>query len=451
MSEHDGHDEVSSAEQYRRSEFLRRAGATAVGASFGLGALRAAAPAFASAAASKTLTTWYLTGSPSEVQYITALTNQFGKAHNLKTTVTPYDFDPMNRTLKLALSAHRGPDVAYANPSPDDQFVYQKNHWIVNLTPYANKYGWLKRQSPSVTNYWNDQCCERQLTGIPFDLAAVGWFYNPSIFAKYGLKVPTTYAEFTSLLSKLKSNGVTPIAVGGLNIANPGSMPYILEQLVHAVVNRATLLKLVTRDPSATWVSPGMIQAFTYAQEWVKNGWVESNALATSGSDADALFLNGQAAMTVDGTWNTATFLKGASGFTPRFFTMPRINPRIPYTIGGYTPNNQWMISAFTKEKDTAAAYINYMLGEHAAMTLWNNGDIPAYKFAKQPHAKSQLQSDIYAAMQKAQTGVFLNTVGGFFSTQWSAVLQQLFSGSVTPTQAVQTVEANYKKTLKEG
>ena len=451
MSEHDGHDQISSADQYGRKEFLRRAGAAAVGTSVGLGALRAAAPAFGSAAASKTLTTWYLTGSPTELQYITALSNEYGKKHGLKIPVTPYDFDPMNRALKLALSAHRGPDVAYANPSPDDQYVYQKNKWIINLTPYANKYGWRKRQSPLVTNYWNDQCCKGQLTGIPFDLAAVGWFYNPSIFAKYGISVPTTYGQFTSLLSKLKAHGVTPISVGGLNIANPGSMPYILEQLVHALVSRTTLIKLVSRDPSATWVSGGMVQALTYAQQWVKNGWVEPNALATSGADADALFLNGQAAMTVNGTWQTAGYLKGAGSFTPRFFPMPRINHRIPWAMGGYTPNNQWMISSFAKDKDAAAAYINFMLGEQAARTLWNNGDIPAYRFAKQPPLKSKLQGDVYAAMKKTATGVFLNTVGGFFSTQWDAVLAQLFQGSVTPMQAAKQLEANYKKTLQEG
>jgi raffinose/stachyose/melibiose transport system substrate-binding protein len=451
MSEQDGHDQVSSTDQYGRSEFLRRAGATVVGASVGLGALRAAAPAFGGAAASKTLTTWYLTGSPTELQYITALSNQFGKKHGLKTSVTPYDFDPMNRALKLALSAHRGPDVAYGNPSPDDQFVYQKNKWIINLSPYAKQYGWASRQSSSVTNYWNDQCCKSQLTGIPFDLAAVGWFYNPAIFAKYGVTPPTTYAELLSMVKTFKSKGVTPISVGGLNIANPGTMAYVLEQFVHALVNRKTLLKLVSRDPSASWVTGGMVQAMTYAQQWIKAGYLEPNALATSGSDADALFLNGQAAMTINGTWRTADYLKGAGDFTPRFFNMPRMNRRIPWAMGGYTPNNQWMISSFAKDKATAASYVDFMLGEQAARVLWNNGDIPAYKFKKLPPIKSKLQGDIYAAMQKTQTGVYMNTVGGFFSTQWKAVLEQLFNGSLTPMQAAKQLDANYKKTLQGG
>lgn len=443
-----------------RREFLRRASVLLAAGPLGLaacgggssGAKTAAGTATGAKAAAGNgkVTTWYLTGSPAEAKYITGLSDQFGTAHKVKTSVTPYDYDPINRQLKLAFSAGKGPDVAYANPSPDDQFVYQEKGWIIDLAPAAKQRDWLSRQAPDVTSYWNHQCCKDVLSGIPFDLAAVGWFYNPEIFDKHGLKVPTTFEEFESNLAALKTAGVIPVAAGGLSASQPGSIGYSWEQPVHAIVDRAKLFALEARDPNAKWTDPGIVQALGYAQSWVHDkGYFEKDPLATSGPDADALFTTGKAAMIVNGTWKTADYIKDAK-FDVGFFAMPMINSDLPPQMGGYSPNNQWMISSKAGDPAAALDYVDYMLGEEAATTLWENGDIPAFKFKTPPAAKSKVQSDIYAAMGKHKTGVFMANVGGFFTEQYRAVIQKLLAGNASPAETAQTLQDNYEKTLKQ-
>lgn len=441
----------SSVAAYGRREFLGRTGTAIAGAALA-GSLGGVARAASSRVAANTLDVWYLTGSPQEAKYITGATNTFGHEHRLKTTVTPYDYDPMNRALKLALSAHRGPDVAYANPSTDDEFVYQKQGWVIDLNPLVKKYGWNKRFAPSVMNYWGPLCCggDTPRSGIPFDLATVGWFYNPKIFAKYGLKPPTTWAQLEGLLATLKAKGVTPIVIGGLNIADPGSLHYIFEQIAHQTLSRSALQRTQVRDPQASFTAPGFVEALTIAQSWVKKGYLEPNALATSGTDADAMFLDGQGAMIVNGSWKNQQYLAGKN-FSPRFFPTPRINTHRPWVMGGYSPNNVWMISSYAHDKAIAAEYLDYMLGGTVARILWNNSDIPAYRFTKTPRPKSQLQADVYAAMQKTQTGFFIGNVGGFFTTEYTQTLAKLFSLQSSPQDVAAQLEANYKRTLSGG
>lgn len=51
---------------------------------------------------------------------------------------------------------------------------------------------------------------------VPYDMGMVGFWYNKKHFAKAGIKEPPkTWAQFLDAVRKLKSAGVTPIALGG--------------------------------------------------------------------------------------------------------------------------------------------------------------------------------------------------------------------------------------------
>jgi len=106
------------------------------------------------------------------------------------------------------------------------------------------------------------------------------------------------------------------------------------------------------------------------------------------------------------------------------------------------------MINSHARSQKTAASYLDYMLGEQVATTLWNNSDIPAYRFKKTPKPRSQLQADVYAAMGKTQTGFFLANVGGVFTTQYNPTLDKLWSLSISPQELAKEFQSNYKQTL---
>ena len=53
-------------------------------------------------------------------------------------------------------------------------------------------------------------CHGNQSNGLPFANNASGVLYNPEIFAKYGVAVPTTWDEFIAAADTFKANGVNP-------------------------------------------------------------------------------------------------------------------------------------------------------------------------------------------------------------------------------------------------
>jgi raffinose/stachyose/melibiose transport system substrate-binding protein len=53
-------------------------------------------------------------------------------------------------------------------------------------------------------------CHGNETNGLPFANNASGVLYNPEIFAKYGVAVPTTWDEFIAAADTFKANGVNP-------------------------------------------------------------------------------------------------------------------------------------------------------------------------------------------------------------------------------------------------
>ncbi|MFI2763796.1 extracellular solute-binding protein [Streptomyces echinatus] len=52
--------------------------------------------------------------------------------------------------------------------------------------------------------------------GIPFDIGMIGFWYNRTLFGKAGIGAPpTTWSGFLEAVTRLKSSGVTPLALAG--------------------------------------------------------------------------------------------------------------------------------------------------------------------------------------------------------------------------------------------
>lgn len=62
----------------------------------------------------------------------------------------------------------------------------------------------------------------------PTDLAPLFMAYNPEIFGRVGISVPTTFAELTAACTKLAAAGVIPISVAGASFQNVSILVQIL-------------------------------------------------------------------------------------------------------------------------------------------------------------------------------------------------------------------------------
>jgi raffinose/stachyose/melibiose transport system substrate-binding protein len=386
------------------------------------------------------LQVWYLSGSPEELKLVEDYSNKFAAKHpGVTVTISPYGYDDMNKTLKLALDSGTGPDVAYCSPGTVGHIAYAKAGHLVELTSTVKDRGWDQRQPMDQIMYWQKEL-GGPIYGIPYDLTTVGVFYNKDLFDKWGYKPATTFEEFQTLIGAVKSKGVTPFPAGGLD---GWPFDHYFMSLVHVTTPIDQIEAINYSKPTGNWASPGFIQAATILDDWVKKGYFNDKFMASTADDQSNLFMTGKTAMDIAGTWNNFTFLQQA-GFKVGFFPLPRVNPDIAWH-SMITPNNVWVIPKYTKHQELAIDYLDYMLSSEVATALWNSGDIPTFRFATLPQPKSDLQKDVYQSLIDTGIGYYFSTIPEVDSVHINA-LQSMAAGDLTPKDAMEKIQAAYVK-----
>jgi raffinose/stachyose/melibiose transport system substrate-binding protein len=426
---------------YERLEFLKRAGRLAGGAVLA-GHLVTAGSALA--AEKLTLSVWYLSQSPAEIKAVEAYSKRYANANGLDVDMSPYTFDGINKAMPLALRSRRGPDVAYTNPGIDNTVKFGKNGLLLDLTKVAKQRGWNKRIPQGLIDYVNAP--DNRTWGIPYDVVSVGNFYNKAIFDKLNLKPPKTIAGYEAMLAKIKAAGITPFAVGGKDF----TATWMWDQLIHTMMPHAYMKRLFLLDPKVTWNTPATVRALGMVQDWSEKGYFQDNFLSQASTDADNLFMTGETAIVVTGSWQNSNFVENAK-FPVRFFATPRVSRSLPWHMGGFTPNNAWVVPKFTKNQnqDEALDYVDYVLGEQVARDLWKTGDLVAYRFKTPPPTKNPLQRDVYLAMQQTQVGFYNLGSTNQQLQDTISIFQELITSRITPKEAAEKIDASYKKAAK--
>ena len=211
-----------------------------------------------------TLTIWYLAGSPEEAQLVQDHANKWAETQpGVTIDFTPYDYTMLNEGIKLALDSHTGPDIAYVSPGYTSHLALAKAGHLVDLTDTMTQKGWDQTASVDMIKYYN---ITGPVWGVPYDLAAVGVFYNKDIFATEGLKPPETFQDFEAILAKLKADGITPLALGG---ADQWPIQQNWEALFEGNTPFEKLTCLEASDKTCGWNIPTMVSSLEKIKEWV--------------------------------------------------------------------------------------------------------------------------------------------------------------------------------------
>ena len=379
------------------------------------------------------LDVWFISQSPEGSEMIKSLGEKFSEKYpNVTVDFSFYTFEDMNRSLRLALDGGTGPDVANASAGLVGTDAYARAGHLVDLTETAQERGWVDNFGQDLLTFANLFAPDKRTYGIPTGSSTVGVYYNPEIFEQYGLEEPTTFEEFEKILSTLKENGVTPIAVGALD---QWPLSHVWEQLTHVNVPFDELTMAYTLDPNANYERPEYLEASAKLQEWAEKGYFQDNFLATNFSDANSLFITGEAAMNVGGTWVMPDFTSQPE-FDAGFFPMPRMNPELEWHSGGQSPENNWIVPKYGENIDMAINFVDFILSEEVAKMMWSNGDLVNYKFDTQPEPTTPLQGMIYKAMQKTGPGYYPMVTGELLQAEGS-LMQRLAAGEITPEAAM--------------
>jgi len=215
----------------------------------------------------------------------------------------------------------------------------------------------MKRFSPSVlavTNFKGKQYTVP--TGVSY---YTGVYYNEAIFAKYGLSVPTTWAQFVTLSNKLRSNGVAPLGIGGKDGWPAGlTMVSAVQGLYPSAQDKTSLNQgLWQKKVSLTDALPVKV----LDRVSTMYGYAEKNFTGVAYTAIPAGFANGEFAMTADGTWNEPTIASAVgSKFKVGYFPIPTSdNAAANATLGGKVELTL-AVPTSSKNKTAALAYLDF-------------------------------------------------------------------------------------------
>lgn len=324
------------------------------------------APATQTSAEKKVITLWHVqTGDGPKV--IQNEVDRYMADHpDVEVKVEAQQTDNYTVKLNVALGADNPPCV-FSTWGGGPLYQYVKAGKIQDLTEWMNqdnyKDRFLDAGIASIT-------FDGKIWAVPVEHSAIAViFYNKKIFADNGLSIPSTYDELLQIITKLKSVGIAPFALGGKSVwPELFFTTYFVDRLGGPEAFRAA----ATRT-GGSFTDPPFIQAGQMIQDLVKMGaFVEGfNGLDYGTGQSRMLMYSGKAAMEMMGTWNIST-IKGENpdfyATNLGFFPFPAIvgEKGDPNDVAGSIGQDLYSVAAACKYPKEAFELIQYMIDDKA-------------------------------------------------------------------------------------
>lgn len=219
--------------------------------------------------------------------------------------------------------------------------------------------------APSVAESATMYNGERYL--VPFGYHYAAMFYNPAVFADAGItEMPTTWDELIVAMDTLKAAGVTPIALGSMN---RWPAQFWFDYLLLRTAGPEYRAALMAGE--ASYTDPEVMRAMELWKELVDSGYFVPDANAYDWTDAADQVANGEAAMTLMGTWITGYW--NGNGLVPGenydFFAFPMIDEGVPQAAVG--PVDGFLIAADNDHPNASRALLAFMITNTEVQALW--------------------------------------------------------------------------------
>ena len=342
--------------------------------------------------------------------------------------------------LKTKLNSGQGIDLFLGQAGKSDmklQYDAAKN--AVDLTNEA----WVKSLDPVVAD---QSSLDGKLYGAEvWDVVAANYWvitYNKTIFAKYNLTVPKTFAEFETVCDTLKKAGVTPvyepISDGWHHVRwfpSIGGQTEVLEPGLNDKLNANT----------ATFAGDAnMAKALTQLNDLYQKGYFGKTALSAKEADTSKAMSTGTYAMTLSelsrGSQIEAAYpnLK-ATDFG--YFPIPLLDNQLQPT---HPAGPTWMVYSKSQHVAEAKKWLDFMM--QPANLQWlidNTPDFETLPFTGVKAKWDASQADFFKTYAQAKTLVLQDAVN-YVNPQWMDMgkwLVNMFTGQKTAADMLKNID----------
>src|SRR5579859_1036138 len=281
----------------KRRDFLVSLGSAsaALGLPLSISSCGSPTPSSGGGSQAATINWWHIqTGDPGKSNWQN-LANQYMKAHpNVSIKITLLENEAFKSKLTTVMQSGDPPDL-FHSWGGGILFNFAKAGLVQDLTS-ALQGDWGNSFNQSALNVYGT---DGKNYGVPWDMGAVGFWYNKTIFSKAGItQLPTTWSEFLQLVQKLKAMGITPIALGEKD-KWPGHFWWVY--LAVRTGGKAAFDKAYSR--SGSFADPPFVQAGQHLRELIALDPFQKGALGATYNDEITAMQNGKGVMELMGQW----------------------------------------------------------------------------------------------------------------------------------------------------
>jgi raffinose/stachyose/melibiose transport system substrate-binding protein len=236
----------------------------------------------------------------------------------------------------------------------------------------------LKTGFPSFYTTAMDQMrYKNRIWGIPMDLNTLTIAYNKDIFAKLGLKIPTTLDELLALVPKIKAGGYEPMSVNIKDGWPDGDLWFA--QVAYTDPSGTAIRRAEAKQ--LPWTAAPFVNAASNVQRMASAGLFSQGSPSLDFVGAYTEFATGKSAMLYPvGNFGTPVIDSiGKGKINYGLFAFP------PMSAGG-TPKATggaaiiWSVPSKTKNADVALELARVFSGPFGTKTLIAANYIPAFK-----------------------------------------------------------------------
>jgi raffinose/stachyose/melibiose transport system substrate-binding protein len=366
------------------------------------------------------------------------LVKAFEKLHpNIQINVVAQPADNYFALLQAAAISKTGPDLAVMWTG---LFTLQYDSYLQNLKSYVpqsdlNRMLGMQWVAPGFDT-------ANGAYVIPLEDQFYIGFYNKSLFAKAGItQAPQNWSQLTSDCQLFKAMGTSCLYYGADSQALGAEFyPYYdLSYLMAGVLSVSQWEDLYSGKTS--WTDPTVEAQLTKWANLHADGYTNANVI--SAGDSLIALEKGQAAMIVDGNWDTQTLYQSMGSNLGTFvppYSDTSINAVVQY------PGDGFSMTTYSQHKTQAAEFLQFLTTTQAAGIVDQSGLIPDLSGSTTNNPVNQDMLNFAAKDGMTPYPMIDNVTTVDVVNAGSKVLPQLLAGQISVATAAQDLEQAWQQ-----
>ncbi|MDR1902292.1 MAG: extracellular solute-binding protein [Treponema sp.] len=329
--------------------------------------------------------------------------------------------------------------------------VFVQNGWIIPLDEYLNA-------NPAWKNSFKDGVFSNftqngNIYAIPYQVTNTCVYYNEKIFKEAGInEFPATWAELVEVCKTLKAKGITPIAFG--NVGKWPAESAIMSTLGNRFTGNEWYQNIRERNGKAKWTDPEFVNSLRALKELVDIGTFNSDINSITDAQMRQMFMNGRAAMAIDGSWALGDFDANAPADL-----LPSIKlAALPSVSGGKGQQNAitggagWGYAVSAKidpaKREIIGKFLESMTNSAFGAAQAATGSLTAVKPNNFTLPAKLVLTAKFDDFQKNRPfiPVYDHQLSSATMEAMQTGLQNLFIGQVTPEELAALIQAGYSR-----